>query len=354
MLKLAAGVVIIVLVLGVAVAAALSDRSVNASGSEDTPAAAPQVQAAVLPQPLQGVESAPQQVAPDEGSHPFIGIGVFTVGEEAAQKLGITGGVKVTRVLEDGPSVDILQGGDIILAINGTEVAGIEGLMEAMGATAVGDVISISILRDGQIFDVTVTVGDRSEYYDARPHSLLGTGVLTEHLQIAGPGLPQLSGLLGGILPQLRALEDKFVRAELVLETDDGFKTFTAAKGALSDIDVENGTFTLTPKDGSDPIPYEISEDTVVGMRHEGDLGGLNTEDETLVVAIDGVLKLVFQGKLIQDHLPAGLSSFGLQLPLQQYKQGGARFHEKIFTDSLFDRIRKRIEAIEKKVQQTQ
>jgi hypothetical protein len=344
MVKLAAGVVIAVLVIGVAATAALWDRPVNAGSAEGAPAAAPELQAAVQAQPAQGGESAPQQAVPGEDGHPFIGIVVQTVGDEAAKKLGIAGGVKVTHVLPEGPSVDILHGGDIFLAINGTEIIDIAGLRETMEATSVGDVITISILRDGLASDVDVTVGDRSEFGEAlRPGSLRGPGKITKRVQIGGPGLPQLSGILGGILPQLRALEDRFVRAELVLETDDGFRTITAAKGTLSGIDVVNGTFTLNPKDGSDPIFYEISEDTVVGTTHEGDLGGLNTVDETLVVAVDGELKLVFQGKLIQDHQPAGLSSFGLQFPLKQSGQG-----------TLFNRIQKRVRAMQNQVPSTQ
>ena len=203
------------------------------------------------------------------------------------------------RVLPEGPSADILHAGDIILAINGTEIIDIAGLRETMEATSVGDVITISILRDGLASDVDVAVGDRSEFGEAlRPGPLRGPGVITNRVRIGGPRLPQLSGILGGILTQLQALEDRFVRAELVLETDDGFRTITAVKGTLSDIDLENGMLTVVPRDGADPIPYEISEDTVVGMRHEGDLGGLNTEeDENLVVAIDDEVKLVLPGQ---------------------------------------------------------
>jgi len=64
--------------------------------------------------------------------------------------------------------------------------------------------------------------------------------------------------------------------------------------------------------------------------------------------------RLVFQGKLLQDRLPAALSSFGLHLPLPQSRQGGSTLREKILTDSLFDQIRKRIKAAERTAQHTQ
>ena len=99
------------------------------------------------------------------------------------------------------------------------------------------------------------------------------------------------------VFGHLQALEARFVRAEVVMETDEGFKRFTAVKGTLSDIDVVSGTFMLTPRDGSDPISYVISDETVIVNR--GDLARLNTEDETLVVAIDGHVSYIHQGKLV-------------------------------------------------------
>jgi hypothetical protein len=100
------------------------------------------------------------------------------------------------------------------------------------------------------------------------------------------------------VLGLLRQLGNRLAKAEIVLETDDGFKTFRAVAGTLSDLEVEEGTFTLNPVDGSVAIDYGISDDTVVQTTHRGTLAGLNTTDRTLVVDVDGNVKLVQQGNV--------------------------------------------------------
>ena len=77
--------------------------------------------------------------------------------------------------------------------------------------------------------------------------------------------------------------------------TDDGFKTIVAATGQVSDLDVANRRFTLVPPDGSAPTLVQVSDDTIVGLLHEGDIGGLNTTDKTLVVKVDEKVILLFQ-----------------------------------------------------------
>ncbi len=94
----------------------------------------------------------------------------------------------------------------------------------------------------------------------------------------------------------IRQLGDRLAKAEIVLETDDGFKTFRAVAGTLSDLNVGEGTFKLNTVDGFEAIAYKISADTVVQTRQRGTLAGLNTTDRTLVVDVDGDVKLVQQG----------------------------------------------------------
>lgn len=88
------------------------------------------------------------------------------------------------------------------------------------------------------------------------------------------------------------------VHTRVVFENEDGeYSTYRAVVGTVSEVDTSAGTFTLDPKDGSDSIDYTIDEDTKVVMIRNGDLGQLNTDDETLVVDVDGEVMLVRQGQ---------------------------------------------------------
>ena len=99
------------------------------------------------------------------------------------------------------------------------------------------------------------------------------------------------------------------VHTRIVFENEDGeYSTYRAVVGTVSEVDTSAGTFTLDPKDGSDSIDYTIDEDTKVVMNRSGDLGQLNTDDETLVVDVDGEVMLVRQGELTKKrrHLFGG------------------------------------------------
>ncbi len=61
---------------------------------------------------------------------------------------------------------------------------------------------------------------------------------------------------------------------------------------------MDAGTFDLAPKDGSDAISYQISPTTNVFMGKMGNLGGLDTEQETVVLSENGTVA-VLQGKWV-------------------------------------------------------
>jgi hypothetical protein len=202
-------------------------------------------------------------------SKPFIGVTIHGISSDAAEDLGITGGVRVVYVFEDGPSDGVLLGNDIIVAVDVSDVTDVRDLMDTIQATFVGDTLSITVVRGDETLELSVEVADRSDMDIAgcsakRLHFGTGPG------GIGASALP-LSGLFGGVL------EQNFVRTEIVLETDDGLKTIAVVKGTISELDVVAGTFTLDPKDGSGAVGYQMKDDTVVGMVHDGDLGGLNT-----------------------------------------------------------------------------
>ena len=293
MKKLMAGVFVAVAVLALSAVIAAGARSTQASSDRD-----PQATGAEDTSRLKGSAQVGDEDA-ETKKKPFLGITIFPVDPAKAAELEIDGGAVVGQVLDDGPSAGILHRGDIIVAINGDAVTTLADVSTALSEASPGDVLSLTVMREEETLDVEVTLGEHEgQTMKAR---------ITKRFR-------QMPDLNQDMLNYVRKLQDKFVRAELVMETDDGFKTFRAVAGTVSDVNVGDGTFVLTPKDGSDPVTYTISEDTVVNMNHTGDLGGLNSEDNTLVVDVDGEVKLVNQG----DMTP--------QSRFQQHRQAGPRF----------------------------
>ena len=220
----------------------------------------------------------------DGATSTYIGVALLPVSAAEADQLGIAGGAKVHRVVDNGPSSGVLEAGDVITFVNGNAVASPGEVAEAVQASSVGDTLLFTVLRGGvTLNDLGVTVGERV----VRRHRLRSAARATK--PIAHDPL----------MAQILALGDRFARGELVLAAADGsFKTHRAVVGTVTVSDPALGTLTLQPRDGSDPIDYAISDDTKVRLARDGDIDALNTTDSTLVIDVDGVVKLVHQGPL--------------------------------------------------------
>jgi hypothetical protein len=208
---------------------------------------------------------------------------------------------------ENGPSSGVLEVGDVITFVNGHAVASPVDVGHAVQASSVGDVLVFTVWRDGVLLgDLSVTVGERVvRRHGPRPALHATKPIVRDPL-----------------MAQILALGDRFARGELVLQAADGsFKTHRAVVGAVTVSDPALGTFTLQPRDGSDPIDYTISDDTKVRLARDGDIGALNTTDTTLVIDVDGDVKLVHQGPL-----PAGKIGHGPKIG-KRGNPGPGRFH---------------------------
>ena len=94
-------------------------------------------------------------------SKPYIGVGVLDV-SEAIQLYGIPAGAAIQSVTEGAPAAEAgLQVGDVVTTVNGTAISTSSELVDIVGAAAVGDQITLSIYRQGQTLEVTVTVGEQ-------------------------------------------------------------------------------------------------------------------------------------------------------------------------------------------------
>ncbi len=219
----------------------------------------------------------------DGATSTYIGVALVPIPAAEAEQLGIEGGAKVHRVDDAGPSGGLLEPGDVITAVDGQAVASPRAVAEAVHASSVGDTLVFTVLRGGEYLDVSVVAGER---------------VVKRH----GPRYaPRATKSKAGhpLLAQIMALGDRFARGELVLAGADGnYQTHSAAVGNVTGSDADAGTFTLQPRDGSDAIDYTISTSTKVRLVRDGDIGALNTTDTTLVIDVDGDVKLVHQGPL--------------------------------------------------------
>lgn len=94
---------------------------------------------------------------------PYIGVTVSDVSDEM-KNYGIPGGAVIKTVTEDGPAKEAgLQPNDIITSVNGTEMAGYAQFSRFISTCSVGDVLTLTVYRQGQTIEITVTVGEYQE-----------------------------------------------------------------------------------------------------------------------------------------------------------------------------------------------
>ena len=113
-------------------------------------------------------------LAQDAGERPFLGI-TFSAEDN---------GALVREVLADSPAAAAgLQVDDLILALNGAELAPAD-FVETVAALAVGDEITLTILRDEAEMELAVTLGSaparRSQWQGFRERAFLGVSLVTD------------------------------------------------------------------------------------------------------------------------------------------------------------------------------
>jgi S1-C subfamily serine protease len=79
--------------------------------------------------------------------------------EGPAEAAGVRGGQREITV--EGLSQPIAVGGDIILSLNGRAVGGMDDLITFLEDYSVGDVVTITVLRESEKLDLAVTLGER-------------------------------------------------------------------------------------------------------------------------------------------------------------------------------------------------
>ncbi len=81
---------------------------------------------------------------------------------QLALGLPASGGVRVAELLPGGAGAAALRVGDVILAIDGHPVDGVDALHRLLGAERVGMATALRLLRDGGAREVSVTPRERA------------------------------------------------------------------------------------------------------------------------------------------------------------------------------------------------
>ena len=271
----------------------------------------------------------------DAQTKPHIGVAISPLSPTRAEELGVDGGVMVTAVQNESPSSGVLEQGDVITSVDGQIVRSPKDVMDAVMASSVGDVISVIVIRGDDTLDLSVTVGET----DVSKRGIFRSRVPQMHQ----PDLTQR------LIQQVFRAGDRFARGEVVMADENGvYQTYRATAGLVTGIDADAGTFTLQPKDGSALIEYMISDDTKVNLNRAGDLGELNTEDNTLVVDVNGEVKLVHQGEMPLPHMQGKGHGPNIQMHRGQGGQEGrigpggqgfGNFNQSGLLDQIRDRL---------------
>lgn len=96
---------------------------------------------------------------------PYLGITYLGVEDaQTAAQLGVSAyGVYVVDVVKGGPAeAGGLKAGDRIVSIDGTEIGTKDDLSSLMQTHSAGDVLSITVARQGQMQTVSVTLGEKN------------------------------------------------------------------------------------------------------------------------------------------------------------------------------------------------
>ena len=111
--------------------------------------------------PVNAVVSIVEQImTKGQISSPYIGVTVANVSSDLTA-YGLPAGAHVNEVVAGSPAEEAgLQARDIITAVNGTAISGSGDLADLIHACAVGDVLQLTVYRQGETLELSVTVGE--------------------------------------------------------------------------------------------------------------------------------------------------------------------------------------------------
>ena len=103
-------------------------------------------------------------VTTGHATHPFVGVNYLALSPAAAAQLNVTAtqGALIESVVDGSPAQDAgLQKGDIVTKIDGKELTTESAFAEVIDSHKPGDVVSLTVERNGKEMTVKVTLGTR-------------------------------------------------------------------------------------------------------------------------------------------------------------------------------------------------
>ncbi|MGQ9573343.1 MAG: S1C family serine protease [Chloroflexota bacterium] len=181
-------------------------------------------------------------------------------------------GVTIAQVIADSPADAAgLQRGDVIEAVDGTEVNNVREFRDQLDDKNVGDSVTLTISRDGQAEDVAVTL-------EARP----------EPLPPAIPLLPELEGIPAD------ELFGHILGGEFNLTDADGNPvTVVLEAGTVTSVDADAGTLTVDLNAGGSKT-YMVEDDDLI-CRGD-DLSVLEEGDNVTIMTVGDDVRAVLPG----------------------------------------------------------
>jgi S1-C subfamily serine protease len=188
------------------------------------------------------------------------------------------GGVRITQVISGSPADDAgLKKGDIITAVDGRSVNGVDDVRSALENKSPGDRVTFSVRRDGQEEEVAVTLGRRAE---ALPQPLLPGQMAQPYLGV------RLADITPEIQKELGLARDHGVaivevdtegpaqkaglrRGDVILMIgSQQVSSATEARDAILDHD-PGDSVSVRVQRGSDELSIEVELDTRPGISPE-------------------------------------------------------------------------------------
>jgi len=180
-------------------------------------------------------------------------------------------GVTIAQVIADSPADAAgLQRGDVIEAVDGTEVANMSDFRDQLDDKSVGDTLTLAISRDGQAQDVAVTL-------EAQP----------EPLPRAIPLLPELEGIPAG------EMFGHILGGQFDLTDEEGNPvTIVLEAGTVASVDADAGTLTVDLNAGGIKT-YTVEDDDLICR---GELSDLEEGDNVTVMTVGDDVRAVLTG----------------------------------------------------------
>ena len=112
--------------------------------------------------PINSVRSIVESIIEDGFiSKPYLGVSILTVSEDV-KSYGLPAGASIQEITENGPADEAgLQVNDIITKVGDTEITTSDELVDIVGEASPGDILTLTIYRNGQTITIDVTIGEK-------------------------------------------------------------------------------------------------------------------------------------------------------------------------------------------------